>query len=115
MKRLSEFENEDGVVVVAKLLKPIANIVAKVKDIKNPDGMSPIEFVTLMLENSPADVMEIFAILSETPVAEYRCNAASILADTITLASDKELMSLFGLQSQTPTSFGSASETAEDR
>lgn len=115
MKKLSEFENEDGVVVVAKLLKPIASIVLKVKDFKDPEGMAPIDFVTLMLEKSPKDVMEIFAILSETPVAEYTCNAATILADTLTLAADKELMSLFGLRSQTPTSFGSVSEIAEDR
>lgn len=115
MRKLSEFENEDGVVVVARLLKPIANVVANVKDVKDLEGISPIELVTLMLEKSPKDVMEIFAILSEIPVAEYKCNAATILADTITLASDKELMSLFGLRSQTPTSFGSVSETVEGR
>lgn len=111
MKKLSEFQNEDGVVVVAKLLSPIFNIVTKVKDFR--DDMTQIQFVTMMLEKSPKDVMEIFAILSEVPVEEYSCNGASIMRDTITLASDKELMSLFGLQSQTPTSFGSASETTE--
>lgn len=113
MKKLSEFENEQGVIVVAKLLQPIARIVAKAANLDR--NKSAIEFVSSMLAESPKDTMEIFAILSETPVEEYRCNAASILADSVKLASDKELMELFGFQSQTPTSSGSATETSEDK
>ena len=113
MKRLSEFENEQGVIVVAKLLQPIARIVAKAKDMDR--NKSAIEFVSMMLEQSPKETMEIFAILSETPVEEYHCSGASLLADTLKLASDKELMELFGLQSQTPTSSGSAMETSEGK
>lgn len=115
MKRLSEFEGEQGVIIVAKLMKPLYNVVAKIKDIKEPEKMSPIELITTMLENSPKDVKEIFAILSETPVDEYECNAATIMVDTLKLASDEQFMSLFGSQSQTQTSFGSASETTEAR
>ena len=113
MKKLSEFKNEEGVIVIAKLLQPIARIVQAIKDEPRPDGMNAMAFVSTMLAKSPKDVMEIFAILSETPVEEYECNGASIMADTLTLASDKELMELFGLQSQTQTSSGSASETTE--
>lgn len=113
MKQLSEFRNEQGVVVVAKLLSPISRIILKMKDAR-PTG-TPIEFVTELLEASPKDIMEIFAILSETPVEEYECNGASLLADTIKLASDKEFMNLFGLQSQTQTSSGSVSENTEAR
>lgn len=110
MKQLSEFKNEDGVIVVAKLLNPISRIVLKMKeDGKRPEG-SAIEFLSGVLEDSPRDIMEIFAILSEVPIEEYECNAASLLLDTIKLAADKEFMSLFGLQSQTPTSSGSATE-----
>ena len=113
MKQLSEFKNEQGVVIVAKLLNPITRIVMKMKDEgKKPSG-SPIEFLTSMLEESPKDIMEIFAILSETPVEEYECNAASLLMDAVKLAADKEFIGLFGLQSQTPTSSGSVSASIE--
>lgn len=115
MKTLSEFKNEDGVIVISKLLQPIAKIVQNVKDIKRPDDMTAMGFVSLMLEKSPKEVIEIFAILNETPVEEYECNGASIMLDTLTLASDKELMELFGLQSQTQTSSGSVSESIEAR
>ena len=113
MKQLSQFKNEDGVIVVAKLLNPISRIVLKMKDEgKKPKG-SAVEFLSQVLADSPKDIMEIFAILSETPVEEYECNAASLLMDTIKLAADKEFMELFGLQSQTPTSSGSVSGSTE--
>jgi len=113
MKLLSEFKNEDGVIVVAKLLSPISRIVLKMRDKgEKPEGTA-IDFLSKVLSESPKDVIEIFAILSETPVDEYECNAASLLMDTVKLASDKEFMSLFGLQSQTQTSSGSASVITE--
>ena len=113
MKQLSEFKNEEGVAIVAKLLKPIAKICAKFKDVK--EGTAPVEFLTDALEKSPKEIMSIFAILSEVPEEEYKCNAATILIDTMKLAMDKEFMSLFGLRSQTPTSSGSVSENTEDQ
>lgn len=115
MKKLSDFKNEDGVLVISKLLHPIFRIVQKIGETARPENMKAMEFVSLMLEASPKDVIEIFAILSETPVEEYECNGASIMANALILASDKELMELFGLQSQTPTSSGSVSETTEVR
>lgn len=115
MKQLSEFKNEDGVRVVAKLLNPIGRIVLKMKDNKDENGKpkNRVEFLSQALEECPKDVIEIFAILSETDVDKYECNAASMLMDTLTLAADAEFMQLFGLQSQTPTSSGSASENTE--
>lgn len=120
MKQLSEFKNEDGVKVVAKLLNPIGRIVLAMKDNKdNKDKegkpKNRVEFLSQALEECPKDVIEIFAILSETDAEKYECNAASLLMDTITLAADTEFMELFGLQSQTPTSSGSASENTEAR
>lgn len=113
MKQLSEFKNEEGVKVVAKLLSPISNIVRKMKEIGYKPSGTPIDFLSKCLEASTKDVMEIFAILSETPVEEYQCNGASLLKDTVKLASDKEFMELFGLQGQTQTSSGSVSENTE--
>lgn len=112
MKKLSEFKNEKGVAVIADLLAPIARMAQNIQGI---DNESPLGFVSEMLKRNPKEIIEIFAILSETPVEEYECDGASLLANTITLASDKELMELFGLQSQTKTSSGSASETIEGR
>lgn len=113
MKQLSEFKNEEGVKVVAKLLNPISRIVMSMRDKgKKPSG-APIEFLSSLLEDNPKDIIEIFAILSETPVDQYECSAASLLMDTVKLAADKEFMGLFGLQGQTQTSSGSVSVNTE--
>ena len=110
MKKLSDFKDADGVAVVAKLLRPIGELLKNVKGLKYE---TPIEFISLLLEKNPKPVMEIFAIMNEVPPDEYHCTGVSLMVDTLTLASDKELMELFGLQSQTQTSSGSASENTE--
>ncbi len=115
MKRLSEFKNEEAVIVISRLLQPIFRILERIRDIKRPENMPPMQLVSEMLEASPKDVVEIFAILSEKPVEEYECNGAEMMANALKLASDKEFMELFGLQSQTETSSGSASENTEGR
>lgn len=115
MKKLSEFKNEDGVIVISRLLQPVFRIVQRMSEMERPTDMKTMDFVSAMLEASPKDVIEIFAILSETPVEDYECNGASIMVNALTLASDAELMGLFGLQSQTQTSSGSVSGTTEDQ
>lgn len=116
MKRLSEFKDDAGMELVADLIPHIGNIV------KNPGvraardgGGSVMDFVAAMLKHCKGDVKGILALLNETPTEEYEYTAASLLADTFTLVTDPSLLSLFGLQSQTPTSSGSASESTEVR
>lgn len=110
MKKLSDFKDADGVAVVAKLLRPIAEILRSAKGMKFE---SPIDFVTGVLEENPKAVMQVFAIMNEIPPDEYHCTGASLMVDTLTLASDEELMELFGLRSQTTTSSGSVSASTE--
>lgn len=113
MKKLSEFKNEDAVLVISKLMIPIYRILGKIRNIERGDDMTPMQLVSSMLQASPSDVVEVFAILNEQPVEEYECNGAELMVNALKLASDKEFMELFGLQSQTETSSGSVSETTE--
>lgn len=110
MKKLSEFKDEQGAVVVAKLLPPIFEIIQNAAN-KESKNKSPIDFVSDILANTPSATMKIFAILSEVEPEEYHTDAIEIMKNVITLATDDELMSLFGLQRQTKTSSGSASES----
>ena len=56
MKQLSEFKNEEGVIVVAKLLNPISRIVIKMKYVgKQPKG-NAVEFLSNALAESPKDI-----------------------------------------------------------
>lgn len=114
--RLSEFRDEQGVEVVAKLLVPIAKIVSNEKNAKaqkeaNEGKGSTLDFVSALLQNNPRDVMDMLAILDGKDPNEYHCSAATVLVDALHMMSDHELLMLFGLQRQTLASPGSALET----
>ncbi len=110
--KLSEFKDEKGIEVVAKLLVPICNIVANPENEKAKDK-NRAAFLCSMLQNSPKDVMDMLAILNDQNPEDYHCNAASVLKNVLELATDKELMELFGAQGKTGVSSGSASENTE--
>lgn len=114
--KLSEFKDEKGIEVVAKLLVPIGKIASNVNNrrAKN-EGKSLIEFASSMLQNNPKETMNMLAILDDKDPESYHCNAATILVDVINMFADEELLKLFGLQSQKmdATSSGSASENID--
>ena len=112
--RLSEFKDEKGVEVVAKLLVPIGNIAAD-KEMAGiqKDSRNVGDFASLLLQRHTQDVMTMLAVLNDQDPADYPCNAATVLVDVFNMISDPELMMLFGLQRQTPASSGSASENTE--
>ena len=72
-----------------------------------------MSFISALLRNSKHAVKGVLAVLNETPVEDYTCTAASILADAVTMLSDPDLLVLFGVQRQTSASAGSASESTE--
>ena len=111
--KLSEFENEKGVEVVAKLLVPIGNIVQN-RDNAKARGGTKLDFVSAILANNPKDVMNMLAILNDKEPSEYHCNAATIIFDVMNMLADEELLQLFGLQRQTQTSSTSASESGAE-
>jgi hypothetical protein len=110
--KLSDFKDEKAIEVVANLLVPIGKIAAN-KETAAAKGKSKLEFASAMLKNNAGDVKDMLAILNDVDPAEYHCSAASVLADLLDMLNDPELMQLFGLQSKTPASSGSASESTE--
>lgn len=118
--RLSDFKDEHAIDVLADLLEPAAAIisnpeVAKVAN-KVDDGIKgKMEFAKAMLKNSREAVLEILAILSDTPAEEYHCNAATVIKDLLDILSDEELLTVFGLRQKKSDdeSSGSAMENTE--
>lgn len=94
--KLSDFKDEKALEVVGDLLEPISRIVQdKASAAKRSNG---IEFARYLLKEHKTDVLEMLAILNDTPVNDYHCNAATVFADVIDMLTDPELMALFGLQ-----------------
>jgi hypothetical protein len=110
--KLSDFKDEKAIEVVAALLVPMGNI-AKNAENAEARGKSKLEFASSMLKNNAADVKNMLAILSDVDPEDYHCTAASVLVDVMQMFNDPELMQLFGLQSGTAASSGSASESTE--
>lgn len=114
--KLSEFQDEKAIQVVAKLLGPIGRIAANGKNARAKEANKEenvAQFVGALLENNPRDVMAILAILDDQDPETYHCTAASVLVDALNMCSDPELMQLFGLQSKTAASSGSALESTK--
>lgn len=110
--KLSDFKDEKGVEVVAKLLVPIGNIAMNPKNADAKDKGN-FAFVSALLQNNKRDVMDMFAILNDVEPGEYHCDGATVLVDTFNMITDPPLLSLFGLQRQTAASSTSASTTGE--
>ena len=110
--RLSEFKKEKAIEVVANLLIPIGNIVANPANKEAIDG-GKIAFASAILKNNTKDAKDMLAILADEPIESYTCTAATVLKDMLNVLSDPDLLELFGLQSQTQTSAGSALTSSE--
>lgn len=110
--KLRDFKGEKGIQVVGKLLLPIMNIVGNPENAG--DGRGIIQQVSGFFTNNPHDVMEVLAILDDVPVEGYEINAQTALQKLLSWFDDPELLGLFGLQSKTPTSSGSATMTTKE-
>lgn len=110
--RLSEFKDEKAIKVVADLMVPLGDI-ATDPECRPKNGENRLAFATKLLSNHSKEVMNILAILDDKDPKSYHCTAASVLKDVMEMITDPELMELFGFQSKTSGSSGSASETTE--
>lgn len=112
MKKLSEFEGDAGIDLVADLMPYIYEIVSNPETAK-ARSENILLFAQALLKNNKPAVKGILALLNETPVEEYKISAASILVDTLTMLNDDALMALFGLQSKKTACSGSVSENTK--
>lgn len=114
--KLSDFKDERGVEVVAKLLVPVCQIVANPANAEaKTKCKNKLEFASAMLQNNPAEVKTMLAILNDTDPEAYHCNGASVMIGLLEMLADTEVMQLFGLQSKMTgqTCSGSRSENTE--
>lgn len=113
MKKLSDFKDEKAFEVVAEILPFIGEIATNPKNMEATGTKA--QLAAAMIKNNASALKGILAVLNETPVEEYHCNAATVLVDTLTMLMDPDLMQLFGLQSKTPASSGSVSGNGAGR
>lgn len=117
--KLADFKGEKGIAIAARIMRPIAMIVnnPKVKELHEQKGVTVLDMVGAMVENEPEQAMELFAILNEKDVEEYKANstAANLLEDLYSMFADDDLMSLFGLRAKKTEKTPSSSATGNTK
>lgn len=115
MKKLSDFKDAKGIEIAAKVLTVIMEILANKNNAKQSGAKTPLSMFSAFMQNSPEEMLKIFAILSEEDEDTYTCNGAEAMSNMILLANDPILIGLFISQSRTgdATSSGSVSENTE--
>lgn len=116
MKRLSDFEGEKGIEIAAKVLGIIMEMMADTRNQQQKEEKNPLKMFSAFMANSPKKMMEIFAVLSETPINKYEVDGAEAMKNMLILANDPLVVGLFISQGRSgdAKSSGSASENTTE-
>lgn len=110
--KLSDFENEEALDLLADIIEPAARIMGD----KNVEMMTKSKKPALViagyaLKNHKDSVIEIVAALHREDPTKVRFNTASLLKDLLDILNDRELLDLFTSQGQTTEGEPSGSAT----
>lgn len=115
--KIMQLDNEKALDAFADLLEPLTEILTdkEVKAAYDKDGLK-IGVVKLAIKKHKKEVIQILAILDDTPVEKYKVNILTLPAKIIELLNTPEFSDLFTSQGQKSgeTSSGSAMENTED-
>lgn len=118
MAKLSSFENEAALELMANIIDPVSDIMTdkEFKEAVLTEGKKT-KAVQIALRNHKESIIDIMAALEETPRDEYKANIIQITKSLLEFLNDKELVGLFQLQGQTEdeNASGPASENTEGR
>lgn len=112
--KLKDFSGAKGIEVVGKLLIPITKILGNPENGREIANGNLLVQIAAFFRNNPSDVLEILAIMDDKDPKDYEITAQDALAKLLAWFDDPELLGLFGLQSQTATSSGSATVTTTE-
>lgn len=115
MKKLSEYENEEALNLLAEIIEPISSIFSD-KEFVDSFKDSKLSAIKYVLKVHPKDVISILASLNGVPVEEYKCNAVTLPVMLMQVLNDKELLDFFKSQGlkMDEESFGSAMENTKE-
>lgn len=93
--KLKEIKNEKALGMIADLIEPIGKIGSNKELVQMLKEKKIKEAIPKVLKENPHEIIEILAILDETPVEEYECNILTLPARLIELFNDEEVLQLF--------------------
>lgn len=115
--KLSDFENEEALDLLANIIDPLSVIMTDEEFVDTVrSGKPKLLIAKTAIKNHKKELVEIIATMhGETPDI-YRFNIITLTADILDLINDPELESVFISQGQKMLkgSFGSAMESTEE-
>ena len=113
--KLSEYQGEDALDVLADLIEPAGEIMSD-KQIGDVFKENRFRAIGLAIKNHKKAVMQIMATMDGVPVEEYKCNVFTLPVKILELLNDPDIVQLFTYQGQTgdADSSGSASANIEE-
>ena len=113
MKKLSEYQNEEALDLLADIIDPVAMILADGEIAKQVKGGVPkLKVVQYLLKNHQTEVIKVLARLEGQEVEEYKCNILTLPKVLLEIMNDEELNAFFQSQVQSTDENASISVTA---
>lgn len=120
MKKLSDFQDENALDLLAEVFEPAVEIMTDDDFLKALDA-NRIEAVKIAIGSHKKAVLQILAAMDGVPVSEYHCNFFVLPARLIELITEimreQELMAFFTPQGKKKSedSFGSATASTGEK
>ena len=110
--RLSDFENEDGLDLLADIIEPASEIMSDKRIVDTyRDGKPPLLVAAEILRHHKTSAVEIIAALHKEDPGKIKFNALTLMRDVLDLLNDPAVQMVFSSQSQENASMSSGSAT----
>ena len=114
--RLSDFENEDALDLLANIIEPAAEIMSDQKVVQIYKEKPMLFMVAEILRHHKHSAIEIVAAMHGKKPDEYKFNVITLTNDVLEILNDPEIQQVFSSQSQMSDEkpSGSATESTVD-
>ena len=123
MKKLTEFKDEQALDVLSEILDSAISLMADkefqralIGDRERNIKPNRVEAIKVCLKDHKKELVQIMAVLNETPVEEFHYNILTLPKMVLEIFNDKELVDFFKSQGTetSETSTGPATENTEE-
>jgi hypothetical protein len=109
--RLSDFEDEKALDVLADLIDPVVDIMSDEKIKEYAQSGNKAKAIKMAIKNHKRSAIDICAILDDKDPKEYHVNLFTLPMKLLDILNDPDVIQLFQSQSQTvETASGSVTE-----
>lgn len=96
--KLSEFENEKALDLIADIIEPISEISTDTEFVSHIRNGEKLSAVKVLLKNHKKSVLYILAILNNEEPNKYKANILTMTKSVLELLNDEDLMTVFQMQ-----------------